>query len=101
MPDQSRQFIVESDASKFAAGAVLMQRDVIGDLHPCTYLSRTFDQAQHNYEIYDQELLAIIWALEEWRHYLLGAAHPVIIRSDHKNLTYFRSPHQLNARQAR
>ncbi len=45
--------------------------------------------------------MAIIRALEAWRHYLDGAAHPVEILSDHKNLTYFRSTQKLNQRQAR
>src|SRR6202042_1062675 len=46
-------------------------------------------------------MLAIIHALEEWRHYLEGAPHPVEIWTDHKNLEYFRSAQKLNRRQAR
>jgi hypothetical protein len=46
-------------------------------------------------------MLAIIRALEEWRHYLEGATHPVEIWTDHKNLEYFRSAQKLNRRQAR
>ena len=37
----------------------------------------------------------------DWRHYLIGSPHPVYIRSDHKNLTYFRTAKKLNRRQAR
>ena len=44
---------------------------------------------KRNYEIYDWELLAIIRALEEWRHYIQGSPHTTIILSDHKNLTYY------------
>ena len=56
---------------------------------------------EQNYEIYDRELLAIIRALTEWRHYLVGSPHPVTVLSDHKNLTYFRTTQKLNQRQAR
>ena len=89
MPDPLKPFMVESDASKFASGAVLWQQDTNGDWHPCSYLSQSFNTMERNYEIYDRELLAIIWALTEWRHYLLGSPHPVTVLSDHKNLTYF------------
>ena len=73
-----------TDASLLAAGAVLMQADENSDLHPCTYFSRTFSSAQHNYDIYDRKLLAVILALEEWHQYLQGTAHPVTIITDHK-----------------
>jgi hypothetical protein len=46
-------------------------------------------------------MLAIIRGLEEWRHYLEGARHPVEIWTDHKNLEYFRVAQKLNRRQAR
>ena len=58
-------------------------------------------EAERNYEIYDKELLAIIRALEEWRHYLEGSPHDIEIWTDHKNLEYFREAHKLNRRQAR
>lgn len=101
MPDKSKPFSVESDASKFATGAVLRQKDINGDWHPCAYLSKSFDAAQRNYEIYDRELLGVVRALEEWRHYLEGSPHPVEVLSDHKNLTFFRTAQKLNRRQAR
>ncbi|GBE77937.1 hypothetical protein SCP_0108190 [Sparassis crispa] len=85
----------------FATGAVLRQADINGDLHPCAYISQTLNPAERNYEIYDRELLGIIRALTEWRHYLEGSPHPVEVRSDHKNLTYFRTAQKLNRRQAR
>jgi hypothetical protein len=57
--------------------------------------------AELNYDIYDKELLAIMYALDEWRPYLLHAAEPFEIWMDHKNLAYFRQPQKLNGRQAR
>jgi len=53
-----------------------------------------------NYEIHDKEMLAIICALEEWRHFLEGATHPVEIWTDHKNLEYFMMAKKLNHHQA-
>jgi len=54
-----------------------------------------------NYEIHDKKMLAIIRALEEWRHFLEGATHPVEIWTDHKNLEYFMMAKKLNRCQAR
>jgi hypothetical protein len=46
-------------------------------------------------------MLAIIRGLEEWKHYLEDARHPVEIWTDHKNLEYFRMAQKLNCQQAR
>ena len=101
MPDQTKPFQIETDASKYATGAVLTQLDSNGDRHPISFISKTFSPAERNYEIYDRELLAIIRALEEWRHYIQGSPHTTIVLSDHKNLTYYREAKKLNRRQAR
>ena len=101
MPDQTRPFQIETDASKYATGAVLTQLDSNGDRHPVSFISKTLSPAERNYEIYDRELLAIIRALEEWRHYIQGSPHTTIVLSDHKNLTYYREAKKLTRRQAR
>ena len=90
-----------TDASLLAAGAVLMQMDENSDLHPCAYFSCTFSSTQHNYDIYDQELLAVILALEEWCQYLQGTTHPITIITDHKNLSYIKDPQKLSRWQVR
>ena len=59
-----------------------------------------FSPTERNYKIYNQELMAIIQALEEWRHYIQGSPHTTVIFSDHKNLTYFWEARKLNQRQA-
>jgi hypothetical protein len=46
-------------------------------------------------------MLAIMITLSEWRHYLMGTAHPFEIWTDHQNLTYFKQPQKLNHQQAR
>ena len=69
MPDQLKPFQIESDVSKVATGAVLTQLDSNGDQHPVAFMSKTFTNTERKYEIYDRELLGIIRALKEWRHY--------------------------------
>lgn len=101
MPDKEKPFRVETDASGFATGGVLSQQDENGDWHPCMFISQTMTEAERNYDIYDKELLGIIRALEEWRHYLEGAKFEFDIYTDHKNLAYFREAQKLNRRQAR
>jgi hypothetical protein len=101
MPDHSKPFQIECDTSKYASGAVLTQLDSNGDRHPCAFISKTFSPTERNYEIYDRELLAIIRALEEWRHYIQGSSHTTIVLSNHKNLTFYREARKLNRRQAR
>ena len=56
---------------------------------------------ERNYDTHDKEMLAIIRALEEWRHHLEGTQHVFEIWTDHKNLEYFMSAKKLNRRQAR
>ena len=98
--DISRPAIVEADASDLAEGAVLSQRDDEGVLHPCAFYSRKFTAAELNYEIYDKELLCIVDALREWRHYLEGSGHQVQVYSDHNNLLWFTETKRCNRRQA-
>ena len=84
------------DASLFTSGAVLRQQDSNGDWHPCAYLSKSFNNTECNYGIWDRELLAVIRALTEWQHYLQESPHTVTLLSDHQNLAYFRKPQRLN-----
>ena len=65
------------------------------------FLSQTFTNTEKWYEIYDRELLGIIWALKEWRHYIQGSGHTTIVSSDHKNLMYFWMAQKPNDWQAR
>jgi hypothetical protein len=53
MPNQSKPFQIESDASKVATGAVLTQLDSNGDRHPVAFLSKTFTETKSKYEIYN------------------------------------------------
>jgi len=59
MPDSTKPFIIESDASKFTTGTVIQQKDMNRDFHPCGYISHSFDATQRNYEIYNRELMGV------------------------------------------
>jgi hypothetical protein len=102
LPNNNLPFRLEADGSGIATGAVLSQQSVDDNAwHPVAFLSKVLNPVERNYEIHDMEMLAIIRGLEEWRHYLEGARHPVEIWTDHKNLEYFRVAQKLNHRQAR
>jgi len=68
--------------------------------HPVVFYSKSLSSVEQNYEIHNKKMLAIIRALEEWRHFLEGATHLVEIWTDHKNLEYFIMAKKLNHRQA-
>ena len=99
--DPNKEIIVETDASDFAIGAILSQEHD-GHLHPVAFMSRKMNEYEINYEIYDKEMLAIVAAFKDWRHYLEGSMHPIKVYTDHKNLEYFETKQLiLNRRQAR
>ncbi|PIL36423.1 hypothetical protein GSI_00111 [Ganoderma sinense ZZ0214-1] len=92
---------IEVDASGYATGAVLSQEGEDGKWHPVAFHSESMSDAERNYEIYDKEMLAIIRALQAWRHYLEGLPSVFEIQSDHKNLEYWKTAQNLTRRQAR
>ncbi|QRW23041.1 Retrotransposable element Tf2 protein [Rhizoctonia solani] len=95
-PDTTRQFYVECNASDYATGAILSQRNPEGKLAPVAYLLKSLSPAEKNYNIFDKELLAVIRAFKEWRHLLEGSELPVQVLTDHKNLEYFSTSQSLN-----
>jgi len=99
--DPTKPVIIETDASDFALGAVLSQRDDENRLYPVAFHSRKFQPAEINYEIHDKELLAVVDAFKHWRRYCEGAVHQVQVFSDHQNLEYFTTTKVLNRWQAR
>lgn len=101
IPDSENPFKVETDASEFALGGQLGQRDEKGRLHPVAFYSKKLNGPELNYQIHDKELMAIIEAVREWKHYLTGTKHPVKVYTDHKNLTNFTITKALNKRKTR
>jgi hypothetical protein len=82
LPNDDLLFRLEADGSGITTGIVLSQRNVNDNTwHPIVFLSKVINLVGRNYEIHDTEMLTItiIQGLEEWRHYLEGARHPVEI----------------------
>jgi len=59
------------------------------------------NSAERNYEFHDKELLAILEAFMEWKHYLYGADKPITVYTDHQNLQHFLTTKKWNQRQIR
>jgi hypothetical protein len=97
-PDQSKPFVVTTDASGFAIGAELSQ-EFEGQLQPIAFMSKKLSPAERNYPVHEQELLAVIQAIREWKCYLDGQKFQVI--TDHKSLIYLQKQPHLSARQTR
>lgn len=84
-PDFKRPFILNTDASGYALGAVLAQKDDDNLEYVCAYASRTLKGAECHYGITDKECLAIIWAIKYFRVYLQGTKFTIL--TDHAALT--------------
>ena len=100
-PNPAKQYVLEVDASGFTLGVVLSQRGDNGKLHPISYYSRTLTGAERNYDIYNRELLAMVEGLDHDRPLLAGTIIPIIIKTDHLNLTHWREPQKISRRVAR
>ena len=102
IPNDKDPFKLSTDASNFAIGAVLSQKDMQTNLwHPVAFFSKLLDVHERNYKIYNKKLLAVIQGLEEYRHHLEGHPYKVEIWLDHQNLIFFRTAQKLIRRQAR
>jgi len=102
IPNDKDLFKLSTDASNFVIGTILSQKDMQTNLwYLVTFFSKSLDIYERNYEIYNKELLAVIWKLEKYRHHLEGHPHKIEIWLDYQNLTYFRTAQKLTRRQAR
>lgn len=84
-PDFSAPFVITSDASNYAVGAVLSQGD-IGKDKPIAYASRTLNKPEGNYSTTEKELLAIIFAVKTFRPYIFGRKFKIV--TDHRPLVW-------------
>lgn len=70
-------------------------------LIPVAFFLRRLNPTEQFYDVGDWELFAIKLALEKWRHWLEGTAHPFTVYTDHKDLEYLTTAKRFNLRQAR
>ena len=94
-PEWNKEFEIMCDASDFAMGAVLGQIDekVFKAIY---YASKTFNEAQENYSTTEKEMLAIVFACEKFRPYILGSH--VVIHTDHVAIKYLMAKKEAKAR---
>jgi hypothetical protein len=104
-PDFEEKFYLQTDALAYSMGAILSQKGKTSQTlckcskpmtHLIAYYSATFTPTEQNYDIYKQELLAIIKSLAHWRPYLEWTKEPFTILTDHTNLQYWKAPRNLN-----
>ncbi|XP_057784959.1 uncharacterized protein LOC131002495, partial [Salvia miltiorrhiza] len=94
LPNFSKSFEIECDASGVGIGAVLMQ-----ERRPIAYFSEKLNGATLSYPTYDKELYALVRALQTWQHYLWP--NEFVIHTDHESLKHLKGQHKLNKRHAR
>ena len=92
---------IEVDVSDYAMREVLSMECEDKLWRLVAFLSKSLNETERNYEIYDKEMLVIIRRLENWRYLLEGACFKFKIWTDHKNLEYFMKVQELNCKQAR
>lgn len=81
LPNFALPFIIECDASSAGVGAILLQNE-----HPVAYYSKGFSFSNRYKSTYERELLALVLAIQKWRHYLFGTKF--VVRTDHGSLKY-------------
>ncbi|GFT27069.1 retrovirus-related Pol polyprotein from transposon 297 [Trichonephila clavipes] len=83
--DFSKPFLIRTDASNYAPGAVLLQGEDKEE-HPVEFSSRLLNPAERNYSTTEREALAVVWALNKFRGYIDGAS--INVASDHQPLRW-------------
>jgi len=97
-PDPSKPFVLHTDASNYALGAVLMQ-DFGDGLQPIAYESHRFTDRESEWPTHERELFAIVYALKKWRHYV--GMRDVSVYTDHAPLKFIFTQPNLSQKQAR
>jgi hypothetical protein len=102
MPDYTKPFIIQTDASGHGIGAVLCQRfDEDGGQveRPIAYVSRGLKPAETRYDTTHLEMLAVVYGIQKFRHYVFGTKF--LLQTDHRALQGLMKRKDLNGRVAR
>ena len=78
LQDFELPFVVTTDGSEAAVGVILEQNRG-RELQPVAFVNRKLKSAEMRYSAYERELLGIVWALRQWRHYIEQSPHKVVI----------------------
>ena len=85
MFDPNLPVLVETDSSSYGIAGVLLQRNIDSKFwHPVQFISRTLNSAERNYSCLEREALSVVFALDKFKHFLLGSKF--LIHNDHKPL---------------
>ena len=95
-PNLTKQFEIEVNSSGFTRGVVLLQKGPDNKKHPVAFYSQTLTKAEWNYPIKDLEFSAIVYALLNWRAFLAGSPHDIIVHTDHTNLQAWTQPQKIS-----
>ena len=98
VPDLNKEFVVQTDASEVGLGAVLSQVQK-GEEHPILYSSRKLFLHERRYSTLEKECLAVKWALETLRYYLIGRKFTLV--TDHAPLQWMARNKETNSRVTR
>ncbi|GFW77419.1 retrovirus-related Pol polyprotein from transposon 17.6 [Trichonephila clavipes] len=96
--DGTKPYIIRTDASNYALGAVLLQGEG-SDEHPIEYASRLLTPAERNYSTTEREALAVVWALKKFRGYIEGTE--ITVASEHQTLNWLLNLKSPTGRLAR
>ncbi|XP_025830531.1 uncharacterized protein K02A2.6-like [Agrilus planipennis] len=98
-PDFNKTFILQTDASKQGAAAVLYQEGPEGTKHIISYASTRFNPTEQAYHSNEQECLAIVWAIKKYRPYLEDKRF--ILRTDNRTITWLQNMKDARAKLTR
>src|SRR5690554_5749813 len=98
-PDYTKPFSIETDASDFAIGAILSQKDEKGREYAVVFASRTLNAAERRYSATERECLAVVWAVDQFQIHL--GLQPFIVHTDHNPLKWLLEKTELKGKYAR
>ena len=99
VPDLNKEFIVKTDASEKGIGAMLVQETSEGTRRVVEYASKKFSEAEKRYPVIEQEAAGIMFAVDRWRHFLLGKKFR--LETDHRPLVWLRTKRDCSGKLGR